>query len=89
MPTFYSLVDATPGKEADVESQLVARGVKFVRCKEKSHDFMVKFDAPAFDKVDDYLQTHVRSLAGVKGVEIVVDWDDHGPAAREAKAKLG
>lgn len=89
MPMFYALVDATPGHEADVETQLVAQAVEFVRCKEKSHDFLIKFEASGFDKVDDYLQTHVRRLVHVKGVEIIVDWDDHTQTARDARVKLG
>lgn len=88
MPTFYALVDATPGREQDLASTLASERIAFVRCKERSYDFLIKFEAPAFDKVDDYLQTHVRRLPGVKGVEIIVDWDDHGPAARDARAKL-
>lgn len=91
MPFFYALVDAVPGREPDVERQLRAQprlsGV--APCREKSYDFLVKFEAPGFDRVDDLLQTHVRRLDGVKGVEVVVDWDDHGSAAREARDRLG
>ena len=89
MPAFYALVDAMPGREHEVGMALGMQGIRHVPCKERSHDFLVTFDAPGFDKVDDFLQTHVRTIAGVKGVEIIVDWDDHGSAARDARARLG
>ena len=89
MPTFYALVDAVPGREHDVGMALGVAGVAHVPCKEKSHDFLIRFEAPAFYKVDEFLQTHVRRIPGVKGVEIIVDWDDHTSVARDARAKLG
>lgn len=88
MPRFYALVDATPGQESSVTSSLTALQVTHIPCKERSYDFLIRFDASAFDKVDEYLQTHIRRIPGVKGVEIIVDWNDHGSAAREAKAAL-
>lgn len=91
MPTFYALVDALTGRESDVEKGLRAdaRVLSLVRVKERNHDFLIKFDAAGFTVVDDFLQTHVRRISGVAGVEIVVDWENHSPLVREAKAKLG
>jgi len=89
MPAFYALVDAMPGREHEVGMALGIEHVAHVPCKERSHDFLIKFDAPAFDKADDYLATHIRRIPGVKGIEIIVDWDDHGSATRDARAKLG
>lgn len=90
METFYALVDAIPGREPAVEAGLARleplRG--FVRCREKSHDFLIRFAAPGFDGVDEFLQTYVHRIEGVKGVEVVSDWDDYGSAVREARAKL-
>lgn len=90
MAQFYALVDALPGKEADVEVALrqEPRVVAVVRCKERSHDFLVRFEAASFTVVDDFLQTYVRSIRGVAGVEIVTDWSDHGDAVRGARATL-
>lgn len=91
MPTFHALVDAVTGREADVEAGLRAepRVLGIVRVKERNHDFLIKLDAPSFTLVDDLLQTHVRRIAGVAGVEIIVDWADHSDALREARGKLG
>lgn len=91
MQTFYALVDARPGHESEVASALrkVSGIAGVAACKEKSHDFLVKFAAPSFQVVDDFLQTHVRRLPNVKGVEVVVDWDDHGAAVLEARERLG
>lgn len=90
MPEFFALVDALPGREADVEAALRSekRLLGVVRCKEKSADFLIRFDAPAFEKVDDLLQTHVRAVKGVAGVEIVTDWDDYSATVRQARAAL-
>lgn len=91
MPTFFALVDATTGREADVERALRAdaRILGMSRIKERNHDFVIKFEAPQFTLVDEFLQTHVRRLSGVAGVEIVVDWHDHSATLREVAAKLG
>lgn len=91
MPAFYALVDAMTGREADVERGLMSEpGIQaMTRVKEKNFDFLVKFDAPAFDKVDEFLQTHVRRIQGVAGVEIIVELADHTAPVREAAAKLG
>lgn len=90
MAEFHALVDAVPGGEPEVEAALRAqprlRGV--APCKEKSHDFLIRFESDTFDTVDDFLQTYVRTIRGVSGVEVVTDWDDHGAAVREARAKL-
>lgn len=90
MPAFYALVDAVPGQEAAVRAGLgqLERLNGVVPCREKSHDFLVRFDAEGFDVVDDFLQSHVRPLRGVKAVEIVTDFDDHGAAVREARDRL-
>lgn len=91
MPTFYALVDAMTGRESDVERGLMSelRIVAMTRAKEKNFDFLIKFDAPAFTLVDEFLQTHVRRIAGVAGVEIIVDWQNHSQSLRDAAAKLG
>ena len=91
MATFYALVDALTGREADVERGLMSerRVVAMTRAKEKNFDFLIKFEAPAFDLVDEFLQTNVRRIPGVAGVEIVVDWQDHSQGLRDAAAKLG
>lgn len=91
MPTFHALVDAMTGREAEVEAALrrEPRILGAVRVKEGNHDFLVKFDAASFDVVDDFLQTSVRRIPGVIGVEIIVDWANHSQAARDARAKLG
>lgn len=90
MPWFFALVDARPGQEESVEKALAseARIAGATRCKEVSYDFLVKFEAVAFDTVDDFLQTHVRTIPGVVGVEIVQDFDDYGAAVREARDRL-
>lgn len=90
MPEFFALVDAVPGREAEVERALRAqpRLAAVVAVKERSNDFLVRFEAPAFSQVDDLLQTHVRPLPGVKGVEIVTDWAALGPAAVAARDAL-
>lgn len=91
MPVFYALVDALSGREEDVERALRSepriRGL--ARVKERNHDFLIKFEAPAFTLVDEFLQTHVRRVSGVAGVEIVVDWQNHADIVREAATKLG
>lgn len=91
MPIYHALVDAVPGREKEVEAALRsdARLAGVVECREKSHDFLVRFEARAFGVVDDFLQTHVRRLPGVKGVEVILDWDDFGQAVRDARARLG
>ena len=91
MPTFYALVDAMTGRETDVEKALMSevRVLALTRTKEKNFDFLIKFDAPAFTLVDEFLQTHVRRIAGVAGVEIIVDWANHSQTVRDAAAKLG
>ncbi len=90
MPVFFALVDAVTGREHEVGVALggVSGLSGFVPCRERNHDFLVKFDASSFDVVDDFLQTHVRQLPGVKGVEIILDWDDYSSNTREAHAKL-
>lgn len=91
MPQFYALVDAVTGREPEVEAALrhAIRVLGATRCKEKNHDFLVKFEALDFAGVDDYLQTHIGRIPGVASVEIVVDWADHGQATLDAKEKLG
>lgn len=91
MPTYYALVDAMAGREGDVEAGLrkEQRIIGVIRCKEKNADFMVKFEARGPQDVDDVMATYVRRIPGVAGVEVVFDWDDHTPAAREARDKLG
>ncbi|HET6403394.1 MAG TPA: hypothetical protein VFH78_02000 [Candidatus Thermoplasmatota archaeon] len=90
MATFYALVDAMTGREADVEKGLRAdsRILATMRLKERNHDFLIKFEASAFTLVDEFLQTHVRRIAGVAGVEIIVDWANHAPHVRDAADKL-
>lgn len=90
MPAYYALVDATTGREADVETQLRAqpRIVGVARAKEGNHDFLVKFEAADFSTVDDFLQTHIRRLSGVAGVEIITDWADHPQSTRDARDRL-
>lgn len=90
MPSFFALVDAQPGREADVDMTLRAtRGVLGVmRLKEGSYDFLLRFEEPSFDTVDDFLQTHVRPVPGVMGVEIVRDVEDYGPVVKEARDAL-
>lgn len=90
MPTFFALVDAVTGHEKAVGGSLarVPRLTGVVPCKAGDHDFLVRFDADAFGVVDDFLQTHVRQLPGVKGVEIILDWADHPPIVREARDRL-
>lgn len=90
MPVFYALVDAVPGQEEKVGDALRASGhlSGVAACKERSHDFLVRFEAGAFDRVDDVLQTYVRTIPGVQGVEIVTDWDGYGDAVQEARAKM-
>lgn len=92
MPVYYALIDATAGREAEVERGLrkEQRVIGVVRCKEKNADFMVKFDAPGPAQVDDIMQTYVRPIAGIAGVEVILDWSDHDtPAARDARKALG
>lgn len=90
METFYALVDAIPGREAEVREGLArlepVQG--FAPCREKSHDFLIRFIAPQATEVDDFLQTYVHRIPGVKGVEIVTDWSDYGLAVTEARRKL-
>lgn len=91
MPAFYALVDAMTGREADVEKALKSelRIHAMARVKEGNFDFLIKFDAPAFTLVDEFLQTYVRRIPGTAGTEIIVDWQDHSQAVRDAAAKLG
>lgn len=91
MAPFYALVDALPGRESEVETALKQepRVLAVARCKERSHDFLVRFDAASFDRVDDFLQTYVRSIRGVAGVEVITDWSDHGSVVAAARASLG
>lgn len=91
MPTFHALVDAVPGREAEVGAalRLLPRVRDAVPCKEGSFDFLIRFDAASFDVVDDFLQTNVRRLPGVKGVEVIVRWEDHGPTVAAARERLG
>lgn len=90
MADFFALVDATPGFERQVGDALRAmptlRGVE--ACRDGNFDFLIRFDAPDFHVVDDFLQTHIRRIPGVKGVEIIVDWDSHSPVAREARDRI-
>lgn len=90
MVVFFALVDAIAGKEPEVEAALrrEPRLTAVVRCKERSFDFLVRFEAPGFDKVDDVMQTYVSRITGVRGVEVVTDWDDYGEAARAARAEM-
>ncbi|HVM44306.1 MAG TPA: hypothetical protein VM582_00120 [Candidatus Thermoplasmatota archaeon] len=90
MPTYYALVDAMTGREADVENGLRAekRVLGVTRVKDRNHDFLIKFDAASFTLVDEFLQTHIRRISGVAGVEIIVDWQNHSDVIRDAAAKL-
>ena len=91
MPTYFALVDAMTGRESDVERALNAekRVLAMTRVKERNYDFLIKFDAPSFDLVDEFLQTHVQRIGGVAGVEIIVELRDHSALVRDAAAKLG
>ena len=90
MPTFYALVDAVPEKEVVVHEKLRELPLTGIYpLKEKSYDFLVAFEQPSFSTVDDFLQTHVRRIQHVKGVEVIVDWDDHGHAVQVVRKKLG
>ena len=91
MPAFYALVDAMTGRESDVERGLNSevRVLALTRVKERNFDFLIKFDAPSFDLVDEFLQTYVRRIPGMAGVEIIVDWENHTQLVRDAAAKLG
>lgn len=91
MPIYYALIDAMAGREAEVERGLrkEQRVIGVVRCKEKNADFMVKFEAPGLAQVDDVMQTYVRPVAGIAGVEVILDWTNYSQATLDAKAKLG
>lgn len=91
MPTFYALVDAMTGREDEIEAELRAdaRVLALARVKERNYDMLIKFEAAGFSLVDEFLQTNVRRIPGVAGVEIIMDWADHSEALRDAKAKLG
>lgn len=90
MTQFHALIDAVPGRQKEVEAGLSGlAGVRATPCREGNHDFLVAFDAASFDVVDDFLQTHVRRLPGVLGVEVVTRWEEYSPAVREARARLG
>ncbi len=90
MPEYHALVDAVPGRQEDVERALRALPnlIGITQCREKSHDFLIKFDAPSAASVDDYVQTLVRPAAGVATVVLVTDWADHGSEAHEARDRL-
>lgn len=89
MSEFFALVDAVPGREAEVGAALArVPGLRATPCKAGNHDHVVRFEAAAFGQVDDFLQTHVRRLPGVKGVEVVTDPQDHPAAVRDAIARL-
>lgn len=91
MPAFYALVDALTGLEAQVETALRGepRVLGVAPCKERNHDFLLKFDAVDFQSVDDFLQTYLRPIHGVASVEIVVDWRNHPPPTLAARDALG
>jgi 7-cyano-7-deazaguanine synthase len=90
VPEYFALVDALAGKEREVGDSL--RGVAGLKgvepCREGNYDYLVRFDAASFDVVDDFLQTHIRHIPHVKGIEVILDWADHGPAVREARERL-
>jgi 7-cyano-7-deazaguanine synthase len=90
VPEFFALVDALAGKEREVgESLRQVERLKGVEpCREGNYDYLVRFDADSFGVVDDFLQTHVRQLRHVKGVEVILDWDDHGAQVREARDRM-
>ncbi|MHB8606057.1 MAG: hypothetical protein ACYDCK_12465 [Thermoplasmatota archaeon] len=90
MPAFYALVDAMPGHEEEVKRGLdgLPRVLAVARAKDRSFDWLIKFEAPSFDRVDDFLQTYVRPLKGVVGIEIISDWDDMSEVVREARKTL-
>lgn len=90
MPAFYALVDAVPGKEKAVEARLqqVSRIDGWAPVKSGNHDFLVRFDAESEDKVDDFLQNHVRDIPGVKDIEVVSDFSDHDTAVADARKAL-
>ena len=89
MQPFYALVDAVTGREPEVEEALrhVPRVTGVARCKAGDDDFLVRFDAPGPGAVDDFLQTHVRRLPGVKGVRPVEDFADEATVVRDARAR--
>ena len=90
MQTFFALVDAVPGREREVEEALrhVPAITGVAACKAGNHDFLVRFQAASASVVDDVLQTHVRRLPGVKGVEPVTDFADQPAVVREARARI-
>ena len=91
MPLYYALIDAMAGKEADVEAALrrEEKLVGTIRCKEKNADFLVKFEAPGWAAVDDVLQTYIRSIRGVVGVEVIERWDEYSANVAAARKQLG
>ena len=91
MPLFYALVDAMAGKESEVEAALrkEEKLIGTIRCKEKNADFLVKFEAPGWAAVDDVLQTYIRPIRGVVGVEVIQHWDEYSAAVAAARTQLG
>lgn len=91
MPLYYALVDAMTGRETEVEAALrkEEKLLGTIRCKEKNADFLVKFEAPGFAAVDDVLQTYIRNIRGVVGVEVIVHWDEHDATVSAARKQLG
>lgn len=90
MPMFFALVDAVPGQEPRVEAALRAerRLAGVVPCKERSADFLVRFEVASFGVADDFLQTHLRAIPGVKAIEIVTDWDAYSSVVLDARRRL-
>lgn len=90
MPAFFALVDALTGQEAAVGAALRALpGLTGVTpCKEGNYDFLVRFDAESFSRVDDFLQTNVRRIPHVKGVEIVTRPEEYSSAVRDAMTRM-
>lgn len=90
VPAFFALVDAVTGREPEVGEALrhVNQVTGVAPCKVGNHDFLVRFDAPSAAQTDDVLQTHVRRLPGVKGVEVIVDWAEYPQAVRDARDRI-
>lgn len=90
MPEYFALVDAMPGQEAAVGDALrTLEGIQAMTpCREANADFLIRFEAEKFDLVDDFLQTHVRRLAGVNGIEIIERWDEYGSTVHAARDRL-
>lgn len=90
MPEFFALVDALAGREREVGEALrrVTRLKGVEPCRERNYDYLVRFDADSFSVVDDFLQTYIRHIPHVKGIEVIIDRSDHSAQVREALGRL-